>query len=71
MSPKPNDIPKTTIKSDKKVPPKKPSLMQGLMAKMNISKTKTKPIHYKFSKVKNEQLPRRFVDVTHHQKRTF
>ena len=53
MSPKPNDIQKTTIKSDKKVPPKKPSLMQGLMAKMNISETKTKPIHYKFPKVKN------------------
>ena len=58
MSPKPNDIPKTTIKSDKKVPPKKPSLMQGLMAKMNISETKTKPIHYKFPKVKNEVFPK-------------
>ena len=47
MSSKPNN---KTIKSDEKVRVKKPSLMQALMTKMNISDTKTKPIQYKFPK---------------------
>jgi hypothetical protein len=58
MSSKPNDISTIITKSNKKIPVKKPSLMQELMAKMNISETKTKPIHYKFPKVKNEVFPR-------------
>src|ERR1700722_4201968 len=37
--------------------PKIPSAMQQLMGKLNISETYTKPIKYKFAKVKNQVYP--------------
>lgn len=36
---------------------KKPTPMEQLMTKLNISETNTKPIKYKFPKVKNQVFP--------------